>query len=90
MQQTAPPHIQVPPAIGKAFKEHLGEPCVVLLMVKYAPEETWVQERLWMLPGWEQPDLWKAAYRFLHNEARLMYYTVSEIEAVRFYSLKLV
>lgn len=84
------PHIFVPQIITNALALHTGQSAVITLMVKYKPEEEWISERLWLVPGWEKTDLWKIAYKWLYNDAKLMYYDQSEIESVKFFTFKLV
>lgn len=84
------PTIGVPGEIGRAFGTHKGESCLVVLKVKYRSEKDWLYQRLWMVPGWEQTDIWQKAYKWLKNDAKLLYYDLAEIEEVRFHSFKLV
>ncbi len=88
--------IKTPPPIGssfeisKAFGDHKGKPCLVLLKVKYKLEKDWVFHRIWMTPGWEQGDIWRSAYTWMKRDGALLYYDQYDIEEAKFDSFSLV
>lgn len=90
MPITPLPAIFNPPSINMAMTKHKGDPCVILLVVKYIHEKNCVSHRIWMPPVWDQGLIWQKAYTWISKEAKALYYDVSEIEEVRFESFKLV
>lgn len=90
VQKAKYPLIDTPTEISRAFMSHKSKPCVVELKVKYFSETGPIFHRLWIKPGWEQSDIWQAAYKWINKDAAEMYYDGSEIEYVSFNSFKLV
>lgn len=90
MQGRPAPVILAAKEITEAFNEHKGESAMVVIKVKYKEEKDWIYERLWLVPGWTQTDIFQKAYNWMHQDARTMYYAVSDIEEARFHSFKLV
>jgi hypothetical protein len=72
------------------FGDFKGACCLIVLKVKYAKEKDWIVQRLWMIPGWEQQDIWQKAYKWIWKDIKKRDYLISEIEEAKFDSFKLV
>ncbi len=90
MAYEPPPTINCSQEITQAFGDHKGQPCVIMLELKYKHEKHWLRERIWMQPGWEQIDIYLKAYKWIREDCEKLYYKPADVEKSSFISFKLV